>query len=519
MHDENQPSYWLDQVVSNITKVHPTGTVVVSSGISPSGPYHIGHAREILTADAICRGLLEAGRKVQHLHFVDSIEVLRKRYPYLPESYEAEAGKPLFMVPAPDGKSSNYATQYFSDYLVASKKLGVDMEIMWTNELYIDGQFRAMINLCMKKRNQIAEILYRISTRKVTDGWQPIQILDESSGKLNTAQYLGYDFDSATAHYLGSDGREYFANASKGQIKLDWRLDWPARWKLYGVMVEGFGREHATKGGSFDTGEVLAKEIFGIEPPLPVPYDNISFKGDNRKMSSSLGNLVTLLDSLKIIPPEILRYFIFKSRPSKQLSFDPGMGLYNLIDEYAKTELATLEGNQPEFKRAWQVASLAGQEHIVSTVAYSHLVMAYQTARGDINAVLDILRRTGHERAVTTQHKAIVSELNYVASWLESYAPEDIKFSVCDSLPDITLTNSDKSLLGGIHSELVESDMSPEIIHGIVYKVAEDVGVKPADAFRLIYQLFINKQQGPKIGFFLSSLDKDFVLNRLARKS
>jgi lysyl-tRNA synthetase class 1 len=109
-------------------------------------------------------------------------------------------------------------------------------------------------------------------------------------------------------------------------------------------MVEGFGREHATKGGSYDTGKVIAKEIFGVDPPMPVPYDIISLKGESKKMSSSLGNLVTLGESLQIIPPEILRYFTFKSRPDRQLNFDPELGLYVLMDEYARTEAETLGG-------------------------------------------------------------------------------------------------------------------------------------------------------------------------------
>ena len=155
-------------------------------------------------------------------------------------------------------------------------------------------------------------------------------------------------------------------------------------------------RASATKGGSFDTGKAIAKDIFGINAPIPVPYEIIALKGDTKKMSSSLGNLVTLLDSLDIIPPEVLRYFTFKSRPERQLNFDAGAGLYTLIDEYARTESETLSGDEPEFKRAWQTASLKGKNHVVSTVPYSHLVMVYQTAQGNVETVMELLSRTGH---------------------------------------------------------------------------------------------------------------------------
>ena len=518
MQENTDMRYWLDQLAARIIEAHPEGEIIVSSGISPSGPYHVGHAREILTADAVRRVLTEAGRNVKHLHFVDNFDTLRKRYPYLDESYENHVGKPLYMIPAPNGKSDNYGEQFFGDYQKSAKMLGVEMEVYKANELYCSGKYSEMINLCLKQRDKIADILFKISGRELDESWRPIQILDESSGKLNTAKFLDYDFEDNTADYIGADGNRYRAHADKGQIKLDWRLDWTARWKLYGVMVEGFGREHATKGGSYDTGAVLAKEIFGIDPPLPVPYDIIRLVGENKKMSSSLGNLVTLLESLEIIPPEILRYFTFKSRPERQLNFDPGAGLYVLMDEYAKTESATLQGEEPEFKRAWQLANLSGSEHVISTVPFSHMVTVYQTANGDKDTILELLKRTGHEQAVSQQKSSILNELGYVDRWLELYAPEKVKFAVMKDLPKLTIDDKQENFLTELVLELQNNAMEPESIHNSVYESAVRSEIKPAEAFKLIYNLFIQKDYGPKIGFFLSCLDSEFVLQRLSRK-
>lgn len=518
MQNETTSSYWLDHVVEKITKAHPKGEIVVSSGISPSGPYHVGHAREILTADAIRRGLNEAGRQVKHLHFVDNFDVLRKRYPYLDESFEAEVGKPLALVKAPDGKSSSYGEQFFNDYYQSAQILGVEMDVLSAIGLYQSGEFRNIIIDCLKKRDQIAKILLEVSGREVDSSWQPIQILDQATNKLNTAKFVDFDPSTGLVDYVSSDGNEYQADPAKGQIKLDWRLDWPARWKLFGVQAEGFGREHATKGGSYDTGKVIAKEIFGIDPPIPVPYDIISLKGETKKMSSSLGNLITLIESLKIIPAEILRYFTFKSRPDRQLNFDPEMGLYTLMDEYAKTEAATLDGQEPEFKRAWQIANLAGEEHVISTVPFSHMVTVYQTASGDIETIIDLLNRTGHSEAVKTQRKAIEKEFKYIDRWLKKFAPEKVKFDIQKAIPKAKLNADQEDFLVKLKNRLESANMDAEFIHNAVYESAIEAGLKPAEAFKTVYALFLDKQYGPKIGFFLSCLDKDFVLGRLARE-
>lgn len=492
---------------------------MVCSGITPSGPYHLGHSREVLVPDAILRGLREHGRVIRHVHFVDDFDALRKRYPYLPESYESEAGKPLYLVPAPDGKSKSYADQYFNEYLNATKKLGIEMEVVRIHQEYQKGAFAELISLSLQKRDQIAEILHRVGGRAVEDGWQPIQVLDETSNSLRTAKFVGFNSQTGLVNYLGTDGKEHQANIAKGQVKLDWRVHWPAWWKIWGNQLEGFGREHATKGGSYDTGKAIMEEVFGSPAPYPVPYETINLKGETKKMSSSIGNLVSITDTLQIIPPEILRYFTFKSRPERQLFFDPGIGLYNLVDEYAKTESETLAGEEPEFKRSWQIASLQGDEHVVSTVPFSHLVTVYQTAQGEDEEILELLNRTGHQEAVKTQKDSILRECEYIRRWLKKFAPETVKFEIQQKLPKLELRSEQEKFLNKLAEELSGGSFEPEAIHTAIYETSVACDLKPGDAFKLIYQLFIAKDSGPKAGYFLASLDKQFVLDRLARKA
>lgn len=510
-----QSSYWVDIVCDAIEAKHPSGSLRVCSGISPSGPYHIGHTREVLTADAVLRGLIKRGREVDHIHFVDDFDALRKRYPYLPEEYENEVGKPLYLVPAPDGVAKSYADQYFGEYQEAIAQLGVEMTVVRIHKEYQKGTFAKYIALSLDKRDEIAAILEQVSGRAVETDWQPIQILDETNNSLRSAKFIGFDTQTGLVTYLGSDKKKYQANINKGQVKLDWRVHWPAWWSIWGNQAEGFGREHATKGGSYDTGVVIAKEIFHHEAPYPVPYETINLKGETKKMSSSLGNLVSIKDALSVIPPEVLRYFTFKSRPERQLFFDTGLGLYNLMDEYAKTESETLTGNAPEFKEAWQISSLSGKDHVISTVPFSHLVSTYQSARGDEEEILAILKRSGHEQAVSQQRDAIIKELAYVKKWLEDYAPENVKFEVLHDTPKIELTQTQNEFLSQLISKLDEIDFIPESIHTSIYDVAIATDLGGKDAFTLIYQAFIGKDSGPRAGYFLSSLGKDFVLKRL----
>jgi lysyl-tRNA synthetase class 1 len=69
---------WLNKVVDEAVAKHPQGEILVSSGVSPSGVYHVGTLREALTADAIMLAIRERGRDARHVHVVDDLDPLRK---------------------------------------------------------------------------------------------------------------------------------------------------------------------------------------------------------------------------------------------------------------------------------------------------------------------------------------------------------------------------------------------------------------------------------------------------------
>lgn len=508
--------YWLNQLLDTIEARKPSGRITVSSGITPSGPYHVGHAREILTAEAIRRGLEARGRDVVHVHNVDDFDALRKRYSYLSEQFEHEVGRPVYLVPAPDGSEQSYADYFFSDYAAAAQRLSIPMEIWRAHKEYQRGALRDAIITALKRRDEIAAILERISQRELPADWQPIQILDVTTKSLRTAQFLSWDADASTVEYRAEDGSLHTASITAGEVKLDWRVDWPARWALLGVDVEGFGKEHATRGGSYDTGAEIVRQIFDTEPPIPVPFNPINLKGETKKMSSSLGNLVTIGDALKIIPPEILRYFVFKSLPQKVLTFDPGIGMGQLIDEYAGVEAAVQAGDESTYADAWRVAALEHDRATVSTVPFTHLATVYQTARGDTERIFALLERTGHREAVLKDASVIERELVYVRAWLEAYAPESITFSLLDEMPKaVQLDESQRMMLIELAYKIEDLAWDGDALQAAIFELTKNHDYPPKQLFGLLYQIFIGKDAGPKLGPFLATLEPDFVLARL----
>jgi lysyl-tRNA synthetase class 1 len=132
---------WLNTIVDALIAKHPDGEVVVSSGVSPSGKYHLGTLREVLTAEAIAREVRRRGHSARHIHVVDDLDFIRKVPVGVPESFSQYLGKPLCDIPAPDGSDMSYADYYLQDLLAASQQLHIDAEVMRAHQKYRSGFF------------------------------------------------------------------------------------------------------------------------------------------------------------------------------------------------------------------------------------------------------------------------------------------------------------------------------------------------------------------------------------------
>ncbi|MEO8785183.1 MAG: lysine--tRNA ligase [Candidatus Saccharimonadales bacterium] len=512
----SQRTYWLNNEVDQIIAQFPAGEIIVSSGISPSATYHIGHFREVLMADGLAWGIRQRGRQARHLHFVDNFDPLRKRYDFLPVEYEQYIGWPICLIPAPDGSKKSYATYFSEEFQKEAAKMGVDMEVIYSYEdQYLNGKMVPMIEQAVAHGKEIRKIFDQVANRQLSDDWMPIQILSDAKS-FNQWRYKAIDTKTKTMTYVDEAGNEGEVSYADGRVKLNWRLDWPARWALWGVQVEPYGKEHATKGGSYDTGAEFVKQVFNAQPPYPLAYDTINLVGDNKKMSSSLGNLITPAEALEIMPPEIIRYLIYRNLPKRVVYFDSGLGLYNLIDEFSKAEEAVLNGQDHEFGEAYKVSAAINSHRTITSIPFNHLVGVYQAAQGDQQTIIDILNRTGYQAVVSKQKDVLSREIPYVANWLHKYAPESVKFSVQQKLPKLELSPEQTKFAAILADKLQAiNQLDGQIMHQTIYGAKEQAGIQPGQAFKAIYQLLLNKQSGPKAGWFLSSLDKDWLIKRL----
>src|ERR1700709_1152920 len=115
MRSEPTAQLWDDTLAERIVAARGSdagGPIVVASGISPSGPIHMGNLREVFTTHLVAEALRRRGADVVHLHSWDDYDRFRKVPAGVDASFDQYVGMPLAGIPDPDGRAGSYAEHF-----------------------------------------------------------------------------------------------------------------------------------------------------------------------------------------------------------------------------------------------------------------------------------------------------------------------------------------------------------------------------------------------------------------------
>jgi len=499
--ERDEKVHWADVIAADLIK---TGRKqVVATGISPSGPIHIGNLREVITADAIHRALHDKGADDARLIYVaDTFDPLRRVYPFLPDSYAEYVGSPISAIPDPEGCCANYAEHFLQPFLESLGELELEIEVYRADSMYASGDYDDAILKALRMRDRIASIIDEVTGKVTVPDWNPFNPICKSCGKLTTTTVTGFDPQQMRAGYRCQCGNEGEVMI-RGGGKLTWRVDWPARWEILGVTAEPFGKDHASAGSSYDSGTRLSREIYDYEPPYPIPFEHVLLKGKG-SMSSSKGVAITIREMLSCIPPEILKYIMIRVKPEKHIEFDPALPLLNLIDEYERLDLVS--------NRSKGIS--ATEKSLVIDVPFRHIINIVQIAGFDAKKALEMIKRGGYrldDLDLIDRYSA------YAGSWLERFAPQSVKFELKEEVPPEVseIPQNVRDGLIELADFLMQADLDAEMVHQEIYAIANRLEIKPKEIFAGIYTTFLGRKSGPRAGWFLVSLDREFVIRRL----
>lgn len=521
--------HWADQVAEKLEG--KSESFVVASGISISGHIHIGHSNDVFIADSIKRALKKRGETAKVIWYADDYDPMRRvPWPLPEDEYEKYLGMPYIEIPAPESQYNNFVDFFVTPFLEALGEFGVDPEVYSSAEVYREGLLKEQIRTALENSDKIRDILNQYRSDPLPEGWLPYDPICAECGRISTT--TAYDWENNYVLYSceGTDyvegcGNEGRADFGKGEGKLTWRVEWPARWDMLGVDCEPFGKDHAAAGGSYDTGEEIAERIFDYEPSEPIPYEWVSLKGE--PMSSSKGHVFTLKEWLEVAEPELLRYLIFRSKALKAKDFDPRFPLVELYKEYRQLEDIyfgkedTSESMRKQQERIYELSQVEDvPEKYPQRIPFALATVMIQVAR-DADHVMDILERKGVlEDPEDWEIEWAKERLRRARNWVEKYAPEQAKVKILDELPtDVKeeLSAKQKKCLFTLADLLSERSFRPVEIHNKVYEIARENDIEPVKLFRAIYLVLLGKKSGPRVGNFLTALEDDFVIRRFRK--
>lgn len=520
--------FWLDRVFGQIEvslkdKIAAGRVLVVRDEKTASGRVHVGSMRALALHAAIAERLGEAGIPHVFKYEINDIDPMDGLPVYLDKAlYEKEMGKPLYSIPSPDGKAKNFAEYFAAEYMAAIQTAGFTPEFYRASELYRSGQMNTAIKLALTRAEVVRKIYKEVSGAERPDDWFPLSVICEKCGKVGTTKVFAFDGEkvsyrcvpNAVAWAVGC-GHEGVVSPYDGNAKLPWKVEWPAKWFVVGVDIEGGGKDHYSKGGARDVARRIAAEVFDYGEPFGVP--NEFFLVGGKKMSSSKGEGSSAQEIVNLIPAHIFRLALFGKDINQQINFDPtGDTIPVLFDTHDKLAQKYWDGASDDDARLFTYLYttepparrfLPRFSQVAFIVQMPHMDLENEVTRMKDSPLTDAEKTEVQERAL------------YAKRWLDLYAPEKFVFKLQESLPEAVknLSPVQKKALSMLAEYIQASEAMPsgEDLHHFLHELKDKVPVAPTELFVAIYSAFLNKASGPKAGWFLSVLDKNFVLKRL----
>ncbi|MEV6012117.1 lysine--tRNA ligase [Streptomyces sp. NPDC051976] len=559
-------SRFADDVIAESERRAPGKPVVVASGLSPSGPIHLGNLREVMTPHLVADEIRRRGHEVRHLISWDDFDRYRKvpnGVPGIDPSWAEHIGKPLTSVPAPAGSAyPNWAEHFKAQMSQSLAEMGVEYDGISQTEQYLAGTYREQILHAMRHRGDIDAILGQYRTKKAPAkqgqkaSQKPVDEAEleaaegsgaaaEDDGSAGADYYpykpycaaCGKDLTTVTSYDDETTELTYTCACGHGETvllsefnrgKLVWKVDWPMRWAFEGVIFEPSGVDHSSPGSSFQVGGEIVGPIFGGVQPIGPMYAFVGISG-MAKMSSSKGGVPVPADALKIMEPQILRWLYARRRPNQSFKIAFDQEIQRLYDEWDALERKVADGTAlPADVAAHGRAARTAAGELPRTarpLPYRTLASVADITAGAEDQTLRILSELDPADPLTSLDEAR-PRLDRAENWITTQvAPE--QRTVVRAAPDAerlaALGESERAGLKLLVDGL-DSHWSLDGLTTLVYAVPKvQAGLEP-DAkptpelkvaqrafFALLYELLVSRDTGPRLPTLLLAVGQQRV--------
>jgi lysyl-tRNA synthetase class 1 len=327
---------WPYEEARKLLKRYPDGPgdkpVLFQTGYGPSGLPHLGTFQEVARTLMVRHALAElADWPSRLIAFSDDMDGMRKVPPGAPQQdmMHAHLDQPLSRVPDPYGCGHESYAHHNNNLLRQFlDRFGFDYEFLSSTDCYRSGRFDEVLRQVLRNFGGIMDVMLPTLREERRRTYSPVLPVSRVDGSVLQVPVEVVDPEAGLVRYVEpSTGETVEQSILSGGAKLQWKVDWAARWVALGVDYEMSGKDHID--GVIQSSKIA--RILGGRPPEGFNYE-LFLDENGEKISKTKGNGVTIDEWLTYAPETSLSFYIYREpKRAKQLSF--GI-IPKAVDEY-----------------------------------------------------------------------------------------------------------------------------------------------------------------------------------------
>ena len=473
------------------------GYVLFETGYGPSGLPHIGTFGEVARTTMIMRAFQELSDLPTRLVcFSDDLDGMRKVPSNVPnpEKLVEHLQRPLTSVPDPFeeyesfGHHNNAMLRRFLD------TFGFEYDFISATEFYQSGQFDQVLLRAVEKYDDIMKVMLaslREERQKTYSIFLPIH---PETGRVLYVPMKSVDAQNGTITFDTEEGEEMTLPVTGGNVKLQWKPDFGARWAALGVDFEMYGKDHSTNTPIYDK----ICRILGHPAPEHFSYE-LFLDENGQKISKTSGNGVSIDEWLTYASTESLSYFMYlKPKTAKRMHFDV---IPKAVDEYHQ-QLRAYEGQDDKARLNNPVWHIHGGDVPVSkmVVSFSMLLnLASVSGADDKDQLWGFIKRYAPEASAETH-----ADLDAAAGFAVRYYNDFVKPAKVYRAPTYLEREALIALRDGLKAW--DQGLDGDALQSLVFACGRDRFDPMRDWFKALYEVLLGASQGPRFGGFIALL-------------
>ena len=471
--------------------------VIFETGYGPSGLPHIGTFNEVARTTFVRQAYeeLTGGAPTRLIAFSDDMDGLRK----VPDNVPNQAmltehlGKPLTQIPDPFGEYESFAHHNNAMLRRFLDRYGFDYEFLSATDCYSSGRFDDVLRKVLNGFDAIMGVMLPTLREDRRKTYSPVLPISPVSGRVLQVPVTVVDAEAGLISFDDEDGSRVQQSAFGGAAKLQWKVDWAARWVALGIDYEMAGKDLIDS--VIQSGKIA--RILGARPPEGFNYEMfLDEKGE--KISKSKGNGLSLEEWLRYGSEPSLAFYIYRE-PKRAKSLHMGV-IPRAVDEYLQFR-GNYAGQPVEQKLGNPVHHIHGGKVPAQALPLTYgLLLNLVSLPGvaDKDTAWKFVQR--YAPGTSPQRDPELDELIGLAV---NYARD----FVAPGLKRRPPTSVEAEALRDLDSELAKlaPNSSAEDIQTQVFEVGKR---HPFDSlrswFQALYETLLGSPQGPRMGSFIA---------------